>query len=361
MKKGIALILTLVLVLGLAACGSAAPAAQNSAPAPEAAPQEAAPAQTSSEPIVIKIATSQLPTQQMGKGIAMLAEKLNEKLGDRVNVMTYDSATLYDSTEEIGACQRNEIQIDFATGGSMETVSEKIQLVKAPYLFPSLDVAYDVLDNSALADEIFAPITDSGLICCGKFSSGNVILANDKRPLKVPADFVGLKMRAPGTMDTMNLTALGATAMTTASDETYSAIQQGVIDGMSTPSSVFVPRKFYEIQHYVTDGENLSMQIGYAIMNAGWFNSLPEDVRALVNEAMEETIAQMRVDIAASTAGVFKKIEEEGCEVYRLTDEERAQWEEATSVVYDQVAASLGQDLVDLARQCVADSAAKLG
>lgn len=356
MKKTIAFLMALVIILSLAACGSSA-SAPSSAPAGDGgAKTETAPA----APITIKIATSQLPTQQMGQGIALLAENLKAKLGDRVDVLTYDSATLYDSTEEIGACQRNEIQIDFCTGGSMETVSEMIQLVKAPYLFPSLDVAYDVLDNSAFADAIFTPITDSGLTMCGSFSSGNVVLANDDHPLRVPADFVGLKMRAPGTMDSMNLTALGATAMTTASDETYSAIQQGVIDGMSTPSSVFVPRKFYEVQHYVTDGENLSMQIGYVIMNTGWFNSLPEDVQALVNEAIDDTIAQMRIDIAESTDGIFKRIEEEGCEVYRLTDEERILWEDATSAVYDQIAASLGQELIDLAHNCVEESAANL-
>lgn len=357
MKKTIALLMTLIIILSLAACSSSAPSSSSAPAGTDSAKTEA----PSTKPVTIKIATSQLPTQQMGRGIALLAENLEAKLGDRVNVLTYDSATLYDSTEEIGATQRNEIQIDFCTGGSMETVSEMIQMVKAPYLFPSLDVAYDVLDNSAFADAIFAPITESGLTMCGTFSSGNVVLANNDHPLQVPADFVGLKMRAPGTMDSMNLTALGATAMTTASDETYSAIQQGVIDGMSTPSSVFVPRKFYEIQHYVTDGENLSMQIGYIIMNTGWFNSLPEDVQALINEAIDDTVAQMRVDIAESTAGIFKKIESEGCEVYRLTDEERAQWKEATAVVYDQIAASLGQDLVDLAHSCVEESAASLG
>ena len=356
MKKSIALLMALVIILSLAACGSS-----SSTSTTTSTDNGSEGAVSSSEPVTIKIATSQLPTQQMGKGVAMLAENLEAKLGDKVEVLTYDSATLYDSTEEIGATQRNEIQIDFCTGGSLETISEKIQLVKSPYLFPSIEVAYDVLDNSEFSKEIFAPITESGLTLCGSFSSGNVILANDDHPLKVPADFVGLKMRAPGTMDSMNLTALGATAMTTASDETYSAIQQGVIDGMSTPSSVFVPRKFYEVQHYVTDGENLSMQIGYIIMNTEWFNSLPEDIQIPVTEAINDTLAQMRIDIENSTEEVFKTVEEEGCEVHRLSDEERALWEEATSVVYDEIAADLGQDLIDLAHKCVEESAARLG
>lgn len=360
MKKLIALALALVMVLTLAACG--APKSDvPKADAPAANAGSAAPEAKAGKPITIKITTSQLPTQQMGKGIVILADKLREKLGDKVDVMTYDSASLYASNEEIGACQRNEIQFAFTTGGSMETISEKIQLVKAPFLFPSIDVAYDVLDNSALADDIFAPIAESGLTCAGLFSSGNVVLANDDHALKTPADFAGLKMRAPGTMDSMNLTALGAIAMTTASDETYSAIQQGMLDGMSTPSSVFVPRRFFEIQHYVTDGDNMSMQLGYIVMNTAWFEGLPEDIRTGVQAALDETIAQMREDIVASTAKVFETIESEGCEVYRLTEEERAQWVDATAVVYDQIAEDLGQELVDLARTCVEESAAKLG
>ena len=355
MKRTISLILSLLMLIVLAACGNNA--TNNSGTGTE----DGDGGSSSGDTYTIKISTSQLPTQQMGMGVAMLKEKLEEKLGDKVDVMTYDSASLYTSNEEIGACQRNEIQMAFTTGGSMETISEKIQLVKAPYLFPSIDIAYDVLDNSAFADEIFAPIEESGLTCAGLFSSGNVILANDDHPLKTPDDFVGLKMRAPGTMDSTTLEALGASAMTTPSDETYSAIQQGVIDGMSTPSSVFVPRRFFEIQHYVTDGDNLSMQLGYIIMNTQWYEGLPEDVRSLVDEALSETIDQMRADIEVSTAEVFDTIEAEGCEVYRLTDEERALWEDATAVVYDSVAADLGQEIIDLARQCVEESAANLG
>lgn len=355
MKKMIALVLSCLMLLALFSCAADKPNGPQTSGSPA---QSNAPAGPAGGKVTIKISTSQLPTQQMGKGVAMLKEKLEEKLGDGVDVMTYDSAALYSSNEEIGACQRNEIQIAFTTGGTMETISEKIQLVKAPYLFPSIDVAYDVLDSSAFADEIFAPIHDVGLTCAGLFSSGHAIYANDDHPLKTPADFSGLKMRAPGTMDSMTLEALGAVAMTTASDETFSAIQQGVIDGMSTPSSVFVPRRFFEVQHYVTDGDNISMQLGYIIMNTAWFEGLDEGVRAKVDEALDETITQMRTDIEASTAEVFEKIEAEGCEVYRLTDEERAQWEQATQAVYDKVAQSLGQDLIDLAQKCVAESAA---
>lgn len=354
MKKKIAsaFALTFLMLLTLAACGP------GNTGDPETSGSITQSDASAPSKITIKISTSQLPTQQMGKGVAMLKEQLEQRLGDGAEVLTYDSASLYSSNEEIGACQRNEIQIAFTTGGTMETISEKIQLVKAPYLFPSIEVAYDVLDNSAFADEFFAPIHSVGLTCAGLFSSGHAIYANDDHPLKTPADFVGLKMRAPGTMDSMTLEALGAVAMTTASDETFSAIQQGVIDGMSTPSSVFVPRRFFEVQHYVTDGDNISMQLGYVVMNTNWYEGLSDGVRAKVDEALDATISQMREDIEVSTAQVFEKIEAEGCEVYYLTDAERAQWEAATEAVYAKVSESLGQELIDLAQKCVDESAA---
>ncbi len=59
------------------------------------------------------------------------------------------SAQLYAASEEIEAGSRGEVHFFFAIGGSMETISEKIQMVKLPFLFPSIDVAYKVLEEGA--------------------------------------------------------------------------------------------------------------------------------------------------------------------------------------------------------------------
>jgi C4-dicarboxylate-binding protein DctP len=303
------------------------------------------------ETVTIKVSTVQLPTQQMGIGLKMLEENLQKELGDWVDFRGYDSAQLYAGAEELEAVSRNEVQMVFAIGGAMETISSKIQVVKLPWLFPNLATAYKVLDDGETGKQIFAPVDEAGMTVLGLFSSGSATVANNKRPLKVPADFRGLKMRAPGKMDTLNINALGANAVVTPSEETYSAIQQGVIDGMSTPSTVFVPRRYYEVQKYVTNSDNMSMQIGYLVANKAWYNGLSAEFRAGMDRAIDATIAQMRKDVEEEDAKLYARMAQEGCEVHNLTDDEKAQWKKASESVYTVMEKELGADLIALARK----------
>ncbi|MDR1248709.1 MAG: TRAP transporter substrate-binding protein [Treponema sp.] len=300
--------------------------------------------------ITLKVSTVQLPTQQMGIGLKLFQENAKKELGDRIDFRAYDSAQLYAAAEELEAVSRGEIQMCFAIGGSMETISQKIQVVKLPWLFPNLRTAYYVLDEGETGKQIFAPVEQAGMTVLGLFSSGSATVANNKRPLKVPADFVGLKMRAPGKMDSLNINSLGANAVVTPSEETYSAIQQGVVDGMSTPSTVFVPRRYYEIQKYVTNSDNMSMQIGYLVGNKQWFEGLPADFRQGLEKAIDDTISQMRRDVEEEDAQLYARMASEGCEVHNLTDEEKAQWKKASESVYVAMTSDLGADLIQLAR-----------
>jgi TRAP-type C4-dicarboxylate transport system substrate-binding protein len=301
-------------------------------------------------PITVKVSTVQLPTQQMGLGLKMLQENTVKELGDWVDFKAYDSAQLYSAAEELEAVSRGEIQMCFAIGGSMETISQKIQIVKLPWLFPNLGTAYRVLDEGETGKQIFAPVEQAGMSVLGLFSSGSATVANNKRPLKIPADFVGLKMRAPGKMDSLNINALGANAVVTPSEETYSAIQQGVVDGMSTPSTVFIPRRYYEVQKYVTNSDNMSMQIGYLVGNMAWFEGLPAEFRRGLQKAIDDTISQMRRDVEADDAKLYQRMTDEGCEVHVLTDEEKALWKQASETVYTAMEKDLGADLIQLAR-----------
>jgi C4-dicarboxylate-binding protein DctP len=302
-------------------------------------------------PLVIKVSTVQLPTQQMGIGLKQLEENIRKELGDKIDFRGYDSAQLYSGAEELEAVGRGEVEMVFAIGGAMETISNKIQIVKLPWLFPSLATAYKVLDNGETGKQIFAPVDQAGMVVLGLFSSGSATVANNKHPLRVPADFRGLKMRAPGKMDTLNINSLGANAVVTPSEETYSAVQQGVIDGMSTPSTVFVPRRFYEVQKYVTNSDNMSMQIGYLVGNKAWYNGLSPDLKAGLDRAINATIAQMRKDVEEQDTQLYARMAQEGCEVHNLTDAEKAQWKAASTAVYTEMERELGADLIALARR----------
>lgn len=311
--------------------------------------------QSTAEKIEIKFTTVQLPTQQMGIGLQRIKDLLDERLGDKVDVKIYPGAQLYSGAEEIEALSRGEIQFAYCIGGATETVSEILQLVKLPFLFPNVEIGYKVLEEGETGKRLFKPLNDVGIELIGILSSGRAALANNKHPLKLPADFKGLKMRAPGKMDSLIVTKLGAIAVTTPSEETYSAVQQGVVDGMTTPNTVFIARRYFEVQKYVTDGDNMSFQTGYLLANKAWWDNLQADIKKVLLDTIKEVEAQQRAEIEIESDQLFERMAEEGCIVHKLTPEEKAEWIKATESVYEEMEDIVGKELIELARKETAE------
>jgi len=344
LKKSLVLLMSVVISVSLliSGCGGVDQSSDDTTQAPY-------------EKIEIKFTTVQLPTQQMGIGLQRIKDLLDERLGDRVDVKIYPGAQLYSGAEEIEALSRGEVQFSYVIGGATETVSQKLQLVKLPFLFPNVDIGYKVLEEGETGKALFKPLNDIGLEVICILSSGRAAIANNERPLKVPSDFEGLKMRAPGKMDSMNLSRFGAITVTTPSEETYSAVQQGVVDGMTTPNTVFMARRYYEIQKYVTDGENISFQTGYLLVNKEWLDSVPEDIKEVLLDTVKEVAEQQRAEIKVESDELFEQMAEKGCIVHTLTPEEKEEWIKATEPTYEEMEDVVGKELIELAKKETAE------
>jgi len=258
--------------------------------------------------IQIKFTTIQMPKQQMGKAALKLGKWVNSELGDRVQMKIYTSAQLYRGKEEIEALMRGEIEMSFVIGSRLETIDPTLQCFKLPYLFTNVDVAYKLLDGP-LGKELFKKLPPVNLQFLGLVHSGNVLFSNAKRPLKVPEDFKGLKIRSYGRMGKDTAAFLGATAVVTPSSETFSALQTGVIDGVMTPNSVYLKRKYNTIQKYVTDGGLANFTNSALLANLKFWNGLPDDIRSKLKGLIDKLTMEMRAEMKAENKKIFDDIQ----------------------------------------------------
>jgi len=303
--------------------------------------------------ITIKFTTVQMPKQQMGKAALKIAKIVNSQLGDRVEMRVYPSAQLYRGKEEIEALMRGEIEMSFVIGSRLETLDPSLQCFKLPFLFENVDVAYKVLDGP-MGKELFKKLPPRNLQFLGLVNSGNVVFSNAKRPLRLPKDFKGLKMRSYGRMGKDTAAGLGATAVVTASSETFSALQQGVIDGVMTPNSVYLKRKYNTIQKYVTDGGTVNFTNTALLANLKFWNGLPDDVRSKLKAILDNVTAEMRKEMKAANEKIFDRISAEGNEVHHLTPEETAAWEKALQPLFVKYGPEIGESLIENLRKEIA-------
>jgi tripartite ATP-independent transporter DctP family solute receptor len=148
--------------------------------------------------------------------------------------------------------QIGTVDMGIITNGPVANFVEEIAVFELPFLFPSPEAAYSVLDG-AIGKEILASLERVQLKGLAYAERGFRNLTNNVHAVNVPADMEGLKIRVmenPVYIDTFK--ALGANAVPMAWTEALTAMQQGTIDGQENPINVIYSFKLYEPQKYLS-------------------------------------------------------------------------------------------------------------
>merc|ERR1739841_189036 len=143
---------------------------------------------------------------------------------------------------------------------------------------------------------------DHGLKLLAWGESGFRELTNSTRPVTGPEDLKGLKMRVAGPMYIDVMTALGANPQQMQWTETFSALQQGVVDGQENPiGAVIIPQRVYEVQKYITPWHYSYDPIFIAVSQKRW-DSWDEETQAMVADAAQQAMDYQKDITRAATA-----------------------------------------------------------
>jgi C4-dicarboxylate-binding protein DctP len=116
----------------------------------------------------------------------------------------------------------------------------------------------------------------------------------------------------------------------------------------------------YEVQKYVTKSDH--GYLGYAvIVNKAFWEGLPADIRAALEEAMDEATRyaddiakQENEDALAAVAASGKS------EIIELTPEQKESWKKALAKVHKQMAGRVGADLIQSIYEATGNDMGKL-
>jgi tripartite ATP-independent transporter DctP family solute receptor len=195
-----------------------------------------------------------------GEGSAqqVLGKKFSELLTEKTN--SKHTATLF-LNGQLGAEQDTVNEASFGTldfsilaSNNLAPFSPSVGILSLPYIFENLDQAAKVA-MGPIGDELTQnTIRDSGVRILGWTFSGFRVLSNSKKPITQLSDLKGMVVRVPKNeimIDTYKSWGINPTPM--AWTETFTALQQGVVDGQDTPYTTIYAMKFGEVQKYITD------------------------------------------------------------------------------------------------------------
>ncbi len=257
--------------------------------------------------------------EALGKKFSeLLSEKTNKKYSARLFV----NGQLGSEQATVNDVALGTLDMSVVGSSNLAPFSPSMGLFALPYIFENIDQAETVI-NSDVSERLAEQALKQANVRVLAWSySGFRMLTNSKRPVTTLDDLQGLVIRVPKSeiiIDTYK--ALGVNPTPVAWSETFTALQQGVVDGQETPYAAISSMKFAEIQRYLTETHYL-FQLEPLIMSESLYQDLsPAVQKALVESGKEAT--QFSLEWLKEREGSIKKdlTKNYGLQISQLEDE----------------------------------------
>ena len=166
---------------------------------------------------------------------------------DSITVEVYPDSQLGGEREMIEAVQAGNLEMTAPSVGVLANFDDSLQVFDFPFIFENAETAYEVLD-SEIGDDMLSGIEESGLTALGWGENGFRNLAMTKETVVTPEDIKGKKLRTMQVpMHIAYWESMGAAPTPMAFPEVFTALQQGVVDGVENP---FEPVSYTHLDVY---------------------------------------------------------------------------------------------------------------
>ncbi len=279
-------------------------------------------------------------------GYQPLKEYIEAESDGRIAVTIFSNRQLSNSNvEDVEKVNNNIVQMSTAPTSAITSATgvAAFQVFDMPYLFESDEEIYAYMDE--VLEPSYAPAVteNTDMISYPVWSTGWCKISSNEGPIDSMEALAGKKIRVLNSdMYIEVCNALGATGVPIDYGETFTALQQGTVDGLMTATSLWVDDRFMEVQEYMVDANPFPI-VHMPVINKTWFESLPEDLQQVVDDGIRNVfIENLRGAKDLYEADKLAELEEYGMNITYLTDEQRQEFIDATSYIIT----DMGYDLV---------------
>jgi tripartite ATP-independent transporter DctP family solute receptor len=293
------------------------------------------------EPVVtLRAGSSSTATDPLTLSLNKLSELVASKTNGEVAIRVFPQSLGVEHQLVQGA-QTGGVDIGMISNGNASRFTSAYLVLDLPFLFKRYEDLLDFMGTPTGHAMIGQFEKDTGLksLYLVSFGSGRDIQTRNKA-LRTPSDIKGLKIRTISTpVELATFKAWGANPTPLDWDQTYGALQQGVIDGMQSNIGPVWAGKFYEVVKH-------DLRINYTasfvdvFMSASKFASLAPQYQKAILDSAVETQAWIRKYAADQLQSYLDDLKAKGVEVYTPTPAEYQEWIAVRDSVWKEAAKS---------------------
>ncbi|MDD3656351.1 MAG: DctP family TRAP transporter solute-binding subunit [Atribacterota bacterium] len=271
----------------------------------------------------------------------------NQTNGD-IMVDIFPDKQLGTDAELLQSAERGLIQMVQVPSPNLPSLVPEYMAFTIPYLFTSPKVAYKVIEGPIGEKFEKLWLERTGLRILSWSHAGFVHWTNNTKPIHVPADFKGMKMRIMASSDKVKLVeSLGGHVVVISWGELYMALQQGVADGQENPFNFIDVAKLYEVQKYLTVDAHEFRWYPLQI-NENFYQSLTPEYQKIIQDAAMASAMAYRGFLELGNTLWAKSFTEKGMEIYYPTQEELEEFIEVTRTpMVDFIKSQIGEEWVN--------------
>jgi tripartite ATP-independent transporter DctP family solute receptor len=363
MKKRVRILVVLIALAMLfsliAGCGSGTSGTQNSpvsstaaspsaavssAPAsPESSPESVA--ATRSDTLVLRLGTNHSTGTAVAQACQEFADSVNEKTGGGIKIEVYPDGTLGNETALRDACSSGSIDIVALGAGVLGAYANAANLPVSNFVWDSEEEMKEVLLGELGQKYINDPVEKAAGIhvIYGWPQAARELLTKD--PVTSLSDLKGMKIRVPAGnslyVDTWD--GYGAISVSLSMNECYTALEQGVIDGLEMPIDSLYTGGYHEVAKYLALTNHM-MYLQYILINSETWGSLSAEEQQIVRDCCVEAEAYHNQIRDEKITTMLDDMKAKGVTV---TEIDTAEWRAATEPTSEKWMDNWGQEVYD--------------
>lgn len=275
---------------------------------------------------------------ELGKAFAA---SLKEKTDGKYTADLFPNSQLGDEQDTVNDAAMGLLDFSILAINNITPFSPSVAILTLPYMIQSLEDAKQLTQGDVGKELTENTIRDAGVRIIGWSYSGFRVLTNSKRPVKTLDDLKGMVIRVPkNELMIATYQSWGINPSPLAWNETFTALQQRVVDGQDNPYITVAAMKFDEVQKYITNIRYLFSLEPLIVSEQVFQSQSPEVQQAILDAGMEATEHSYQF-LQDTEQKIKEELVAKGMEINDPANDEKEWIEAATNQVwpkfYDQV------------------------
>ena len=291
---------------------------------------------TNPEHFKIKLRLSHVfsPKEDLTLSMDRLAARIEEKTQGAVKILTFPQGQIATYKDGVEMVVRGAHFISVEDPSYIGDYMPEFTALVGPMLYRNYD-EYTQLIRTPLIQGWVKQIEEKGIkILSLEYLFGFRNLITD-RVIRAPKDLRGVKLRTPGSklfIETIN--AMGATATPLPWGETFSAVQQGVVDGLEGSEFTNLSTRAYETgKTHVARTNHFLGTCGMYISTSVW-NQIPATYQEIIQTEINLEAQRMINVLKSKHSAVVIELESHGV---TFNEVDRAAFEAQTQSVFKKI------------------------